>query len=91
MSTHDDLALEWADIDGEGLVRVFPLANFKSGFVMVAHIGLAAEKVDYFPEVLLSNEKLTVTIRPNDDGLDHRLAHAIDNVLTDATQQSTEK
>lgn len=91
MSKHDDLALEWANIDGEGLVRVFPLANFKSGFVMVAHIGLAAEKVDYFPEVLLSNDKLTVTIRPNDDGLDHRLAHAIDGVLTDATQPNTDK
>lgn len=81
---HDDLALEWATIDGEGLVRVFKTADFKSGFVMVAHIGLAAEETGYFPEVTLSSDKLTVTIPPHDDGLDHRLAHAIDTALTHA-------
>lgn len=86
---HDDLALEWADIDGEGLVRVFPTKDFRSGFVMVAHIGLAAEKVDYFPEVLLTEQKVTVTIRPQDDGLDHRLAHAIDTTLYDAAHRTT--
>lgn len=84
MNTHDDLELQWADIEGQGLVRVFPTANFKSGFVLVAHIGLAAEQVEYYPEVLLTESKLTVTIPPNDDGLDHRLAHAIDTTLHDA-------
>lgn len=84
MNTHDDLELEWADIEGQGLVRVFPTANFKSGFVLVAHIGLAAEQVEYYPEVLLTESKLTVTIPPNDEGLDHRLAHAIDATLHDA-------
>lgn len=84
MNTHDDLELEWADIEGQGLVRVFPTANFKSGFVLVAHIGLAAEQVEYYPEVLLTESKLTVTIPPNDEGLDHRLAHAIDTTLHDA-------
>lgn len=86
MNIHDDLALEWADIDGEGLVRVFPIADFKSGFVMLAHIGLAAEKIDYFPEILLTTSKLTVTIPPQDEGLDHRLAHAIEAALNDAAQ-----
>lgn len=81
---HDDLALEWADIDGEGLVRVFKIADFKSGFVMVAHIGLAAEETNYYPEITLSSDKLTVTVPPNDDGLDYRLAHAIDTALTNA-------
>lgn len=89
MNIHDDLTLEWADIDGQGLVRVFPVKGFKVGFVMVAHIGLAAEKVEYYPEVLLTNSKVTVTIPPNDDGLDHRLAHVIDATLSDAAQQST--
>lgn len=84
MNTHDDLELQWADIEGQGLVRVFPTANFKSGFVLVAHIGLAAEQAGYYPEVLLTESKLTVTIPPNDDGLDHRLAHAIDTTLHDA-------
>lgn len=85
MNTHDDLELQWADIEGQGLVRVFPTANFKSGFVLVAHIGLAAEQVEYYPEVLLTENKLTVTIPPNDEGLDHRLAHVIDTALHDAT------
>ena len=84
MNTHDDLELEWADIEGQGLVRVFPIANFKSGFVLVAHIGLAAEQVEYYPEVLLTESKLTVTSPPNDEGFDHRLAHAIDTTLHDA-------
>jgi pterin-4a-carbinolamine dehydratase len=88
---HDDLALEWADIDGEGLVRVFPTTDFKGGFVMVAHIGLAAEKVDYFPEVLLTEKKVTVTIRPQEDGLDYRLAHVIDNTLYDAANRPADQ
>ena len=84
MNTHDDLELEWSDIEGQGLVRVFLVTNFKSGFVLVAHIGLAAEQVEYYPEVLLTESKLTVTIPPSDDGLDHRLAHAIDATLHEA-------
>src|SRR5690348_4155688 len=84
MNMHDDLALEWADIEDQGLVRVIPVTDFKSGFVIVAHIGLAAEKVDYYPEVHLTSRKITITIPPNDDGLDHRLAHVIDVTLADA-------
>lgn len=84
MNTHDDLNVEWADIEGQGLVRVFPTANFKSGFVLVAHVGMAAEQLEYYPEVLLTQNKLTVTIPSNDEGLDHRLAHAIDAALHDA-------
>lgn len=84
MNTHDDLDLEWADIEGQGLVRVFPVANFRSGFVLVAHVGMAAEKVDYYPEILLTENKLTVTIPPSNEGIDHRLAHAIDTTLHDA-------
>ena len=84
MAIHDDLALEWADIDGEGLVRVFPVANFKVGFVLTAHIGKAAEDTDFYPEVLLSSKKLTVTIPDDSDGRDHKLARAIDDILSDA-------
>lgn len=86
MNIHDDLALEWSDIDGEGLVRVFSTESFKSGFVLIAHIGLAAERVEYYPEILLTEHKLTVTIPSNDDGLDHRLAHVIDTTLHDAAR-----
>ena len=89
MNTHDDLNVEWADIDGQGLVRVFPTADFKSGFVLVAHVGMAAEQIEYYPEVLLTPTKLTVTIPPNDDGLAHQLAHAIDTALHDAVAPQT--
>jgi pterin-4a-carbinolamine dehydratase len=84
MTTHDDLALEWADIDGEGLVRVFPTANFKVGFVLTAHIGKAAEDTGFYPEVLLTSTKLTVTVPDDTDGRDHQLARAIDDILSDA-------
>lgn len=86
MNIHDDLDVEWAVIEGEGLVRVFVTADFKRGFVLVAHIGLAAERAGYYPNVLLTSQKVTVTIPPHDDGLDHRLAHEIDAVLADDTQ-----
>ncbi len=84
MNIHDDLALEWADIEGQGLIRVFETNDFRSGFVMLVHVGTAAEQVEYYPEVTLGQHKLTITIPPNDDGLDHRLAHAIDNALSNA-------
>ena len=84
MNTHDDLSVEWANIDGEGLIRVFPVADFKSGFALTARIGIAGERTGLYPEVLLSAQKVTVTIRPDSDGLDHRLAHAIDESLSDA-------
>lgn len=87
MNTHDDLSVEWANIDGTGLVRVFPVADFKSGFALTARIGMAGEQTGYYPEVLLTTDKLTVTIPSQDDGLHHKLAHAIDDSLNDATQR----
>ena len=86
MNTHDNLSVEWATIDGTGLVRVFPVADFKSGFALTARIGMAGEHTGYYPEVLLTTDKLTVTIPPQDEGLDHRLAHAIDDSLRNATR-----
>lgn len=82
MSIHDDLSVEWAAIDGEGLVRVFPVADFKSGFALTAQLGLAGDRTGYYPEVVLTTEKVTVTIRPENDGLDHKLAHEIDQSLS---------
>ena len=84
MNIHDDLDIEWADIDSEGLVRVLHTESFREGFVFVAHIGQAAEAVEYFPEIVLNERKVTITIPAHDDGLDHRLAHAIDVAIADA-------
>ena len=86
MDIHDDLDLQWSDIEGQGLIRVLRTDSFRTGFVFLAHIGLAAEQTEYYPEVTLTSHKLTITIPPHDDGLDHRLAHAIDSVLVDAAQ-----
>lgn len=87
MNVHDDLQLEWANIEGEGLVRVFPVRSFREGFVLITRIGQAAEKADYYPELVLTQAKVTVTIPPQAEGLDHRLAHAIDAELGYETTQ----
>lgn len=79
---HNDLSVEWSDIAGEGLVRVFPVADFKSGFALTAQLGLAGERTGYYPEVVLTTSKVTVTIRPESDGLHHKLAHEIDQSLS---------
>lgn len=86
MNTHDDLSVEWANIDGTGLVRVFQVANFKSGFALTAQLGMAGEQIGHYPEVLLTTDKVTVTIPSHPDGLDHQVAHAIDDALKDAAQ-----
>lgn len=84
MNVHDDLQLEWANIDGEGLVRVYPTEGFHNAFALVAHIGQAAEQIEYYPEILLTATKVTVTIPEDKNGFDHHLAHAIDDALHNA-------
>lgn len=81
MNIHDDLPVEWADIDGQGLVRVYSTDSFKSGFALLALIGSVAEQLEYYPEVVLSSAKLTVTVPENDEGKDHQLVHAIESTL----------
>lgn len=85
MNIHDDLALEWADIPGEGLVRVFTTASFKDGIALTAQIGEAASGLGRFPEVLITPVKVTVTIPADIDGRDHQLAHVIDKLIDDDT------
>ncbi len=83
MNVHDDIPLEWAIIDGEGLVRVYNTQSFRQGFEMVTLIGGVAEQIGYFPEVQLSTQKLIVTVPEDGEGLDHQLVHAIDATLRD--------
>ena len=83
MSKEDNLDVEWSALDGEGLVRVIPTDSFKTGFILTAEIGKTAEALGYFPEVTLSSEKVTIKIEPQDDGLDHKLAVAIDTFLNE--------
>lgn len=86
MNIHDDVSVEWAVIDGEGLVRVFPVADFRSGFALTAAAGKAAEELGHYPEVTLGSHKVTVTIPQDGEGRDHQLAHAIDTALGNATK-----
>lgn len=87
MNTHDDLSVQWAVIDSEGLVRVVPTDSFRTGFALTAQVGLAADELEYYPIVTLAADKVTITIPFDDDGVSHRLAHAIDTALhvSDAT------
>lgn len=90
MDDINDLNVAWSEIDGEGLVRVIPADSFKTGFIVLATIGKEAEKLGYYPEILLTSEKITVTIPENDNGRDHELARTIDDVLDDATNGPAE-
>lgn len=85
MNIHDDLPLEWADIDGQGLVRVYNIPGFKTGFGLVSLIGGVAEEIGFFPEVTLSDKKLTIVVPEDDEGRDHQLVHTIEATLRDET------
>ena len=85
MNTYDDISLQWAVIDDDGLVRVVNTDSFKSGFALIAQIGVAADELGYYPVVTLATDKVTLTIPFDDDGRAHRLAHMIDDTLGDAT------
>lgn len=85
MNVHDDLPLEWADIDGEGLIRVYPVDSFKSGFALLALVGGVAEQLQFYPEITLSATKLTVTVPEDFEGKDHQLVHAIESTLHNET------
>ena len=85
MNTQDDLSVEWAELEGEGLERVVKTDSFKSGFVRTGEVGKTAEGLGYFPDVKLSSDKVIIAIPYDDDGLAHQLAQAIDGILGDAT------
>lgn len=85
MNVHDDLPLEWADIDGQGLVRVYNTDSFKSGFALLALVGSVAEQLQFYPEVTLSSHKLTIVVPEDDEGMDHQLVHAIESTLRNET------
>ncbi len=85
MNTQDDLSVQWAELEGEGLERVVKTDSFRSGFVLVGEVGKTAEGLGYFPEVKLGSDKVVISIPYDDDGLAHQLAQAIDGILGDAT------
>lgn len=78
----DQLSVEWARIDGQGLVRVVPVDRYRTGFVVIAKIGPLAERYDYYPDMLLGADKVTITIDDANEDTAFALAAAIDKVLT---------
>lgn len=69
---------EWSQIDGQGLVRVFPVDAYRTGFMVIATIGPLAEKHDYYPDILLSRDQVTVTIDDENEQTAYQLAAEID-------------
>lgn len=78
----DQLSVEWARIDGQGLVRVVPVDRYRTGFVVIAKVGPLAERYDYYPDMLLSADKVTITIDDANEDVAFELAAAIDKALT---------
>ncbi len=75
----ENLSVEWSDIDGQGLVRVFEPRNFRAGLAIVSMIADVAEEVGYEPTLELTPSKLTVTIAEDDSAGRHTaLASGID-------------
>jgi len=60
------LSVEWSQIEGEGLVRVVPTEDFKTGVLLVAELAQIAEAQNHDPEVLLTNDKVVITLYSHD-------------------------
>ena len=55
---------------------------------MIAAIGPIAEQNEYYPDMMLSRDKITITIDDEDEQKAHDLAMAIDAILvTDDTEE----
>lgn len=77
----EKLSTDWSLIDGDGLVRVIPTTAYREGFVLMANVGLLAEKAQYFPEITIASDKITITIPDDDEQKAQKLAEAIDQVI----------
>lgn len=81
MDKLETLSYEWSLIDGQGLVRIVPVDTYKTGFVLMTHVAMAAERLDYYPELTISREKVTITIELTDEALAYKLAAEIDELV----------
>ncbi len=77
----NEIDIEWSDVDGSGLVRVFTPNGFRAGLALVSMLADVAEQVGYEPEVMLTAHKLTVTIPDDASGRHYALAKAIDELF----------
>ncbi|MBC7746435.1 4a-hydroxytetrahydrobiopterin dehydratase [Pedobacter sp.] len=77
----ENLSYDWSLIDGQGLVRVIPIDAYKTGFVLITRIGILADEHDYYPDLTLGREKVTITIDDADETKAYALAAGIDKIL----------
>lgn len=77
----ETLSYDWSLIDGQGLVRVVLIDAYKTGFVLITHIGILADEYDYYPDLTLGKEKVTITIDDTNEAKAYALATAIDKIL----------
>lgn len=80
-----NLNVAWSDIEGEGLVRVVPTDSFGTGVALVAKLASIAEAQNHDPDVLLTNDKVVITLYSHDENAiterDHRFAQAVDQLI----------
>lgn len=80
-----NLNVAWSSIDGEGLVRVIPTESFRSGAAMVVELADIAQAQNHDPEVLLTNNKVVITLYSHDvqdvTERDHAFARAVDELI----------
>lgn len=84
----ENLSYDWSLIDGQGLVRVVPIDTYKTGFVLITHIGTLADEYDYYPDLTLGREKVTITIDDANEATAYALAAEIDKILPSQAPES---
>jgi len=81
MSVESGLSLQWARLEGEGLVRVIKTGSFEDALGVIKVIGEVVNRVGYEPNVSLEPGKVTVMIPEDTSGVYTKLAHELDAVL----------
>ena len=80
-----NLNVAWSEIEGEGLVRVVPTDSFGTGVAFVAELAKIAEAQNHDPDVLLTNDKVVITLYSHDAQAvterDHAFAAAVDELI----------
>lgn len=80
-----NLNVAWSDIEGEGLVRVVPTDSFATGTAFVAELAKIAETQQHDPDVLLTHNKVVITLYSRDEQSvtkrDHAFAQAVDQLI----------
>ena len=80
-----NLNVAWSDIEGEGLVRVVPTDSFGTGAMFVAELAKIAEAQQHDPAVLLTHNKVIITLYTHDEQAvterDRSFARAVDQLI----------